>query len=92
MTDEYVKQVKAFEDDLDWEATNPPKLTREQAQLLDAMQQAPRAVSMEADFDAMTWTFQIKNGCRVGCGTYALVWVPNVKLTSGAAAESETKK
>lgn len=60
-----------------WEAALPPRLTREQAEALDRLQQAPRAVSMEADFDAMTWTFKIENGCRTGGGTYALVWMPN---------------
>lgn len=73
--------------DAEWEATNPPKLTREQAQLLDAMQQAPRAVSLGADFGAMTWTFQIENGCRVGGGTYALVWLPNAELRGRPLAD-----
>ena len=64
-----------------WEAAAPPRLTREQAELLDRLQQAPRAVSHEADFETMTWTFKIEDGCRVGGGTYALVWMPNADVT-----------
>ena len=44
----------------------------------DAMEQlrlAPTAVSAVADFDEMTWTFQITRECRVGAGKYALVWL-----------------
>lgn len=37
---------------------------------------APRLESLEADFEKLTWTFQITPGCRVGCGTYALAWLP----------------
>lgn len=37
---------------------------------------APRGISAEADFEKMTWSFEIKQGCRVGGGTYALVWLP----------------
>ena len=36
---------------------------------------APRVVSAEADFEALTWTFKISPVCDVGGGTYALVWV-----------------
>ena len=63
-------------EDEEWESTNPPRITREQARLLDMLQQAPRAVSETADFEEMTWTFRIDHGCRVGCGTYAMVWMP----------------
>jgi len=42
---------------------------------IDALRDAPRVVSEEADFDAMTWTFQIGRDCRTGPGVYALVWV-----------------
>lgn len=64
-----------------WEAAAPQRMTREQAELLDRVGQAPRAISLEADFEKMTWTFQIEDGCRVGGGTYALVWMPNSGLT-----------
>src|SRR5574337_344320 len=37
---------------------------------------APRAVSAEADFERMVWTFQIEQGCRVAAGDYALVRLP----------------
>lgn len=43
---------------------------------IDQLRSAPKAVSAEADFDALTWTFQIGQDCRVGAGTYALVWLP----------------
>lgn len=43
---------------------------------------APRAVSADADFERMTWTFEIEQGCRVAAGDYALVRLtPNVELT-----------
>jgi len=45
------------------------------ATAIDALTKAPRAQSAEADFEAMTWTFQIGPECRVGGGEYALVWV-----------------
>lgn len=49
---------------------------------IDQLRHAPRAVSAEADFEALTWTFQIAPDCRVGAGTYALVWLPpNVEVT-----------
>lgn len=35
---------------------------------LERLRDAPVAVSAEADFDAMTWTFQIAPNCRVGAG------------------------
>lgn len=41
------------------------------------LQEAPRGVSAEADFEAMTWTFKIGPACKTACGTYALVWMPN---------------
>lgn len=41
--------------------------------LMEQISNAPRGVSDCADFDAMTWTFQITDGCRVGGGLYALV-------------------
>lgn len=45
---------------------------------IDSLRSAPRAISAEADFDALTWTFRIARDCRVGAGTYALVWMgPN---------------
>ena len=31
--------------------------------------------SLEADFEKMTWTFQIDEKTPVGRGVYALVWV-----------------
>ena len=42
---------------------------------IDALRDAPRAISDEANFGAMTWTFQIGSDCRAGAGTYALVWL-----------------
>lgn len=44
---------------------------------IERLREAPRAISVEADFDAMTWTFQIGPECKTAAGTYALVWVPN---------------
>jgi hypothetical protein len=52
-----------------------PRLTQEQARALDSLNISPRAVSLEADFEQMTWTFKIEQGCSVGGGTYALVWI-----------------
>lgn len=43
------------------------------ARLQNLIASAPVGVSDSADFDLMTWTFQIRNGCRVGGGHYALV-------------------
>ena len=61
---------------VDW-----PGTIRQAVEELRKVQSAPRAVSAEADFDAMTWTFQIGPQCRVGGGTYALVRLtPNVQL------------
>ena len=49
---------------------------------IDALRAAPMAVSAEADFDVLTWTFKIAPDCRVGAGIYALVCLgPNAKLT-----------
>ncbi len=46
---------------------------------IEQLRAAPVAVSAEADFDAMTWTFQIGSECRISGGVYALVWLrPNV--------------
>ena len=75
-----------------WEAAAPPRLTREQAELLDRLQQAPRAVSHEADFETMTWTFKIEDGCRVGGGTYALVWMPNAQAQPTARSAGRLQR
>ena len=59
---------------------------------IDALRDAPRAISAEADFDAMTWTFQIGPECRTGGGAYALVWMgPNANVTGLAPAQETTK-
>jgi len=51
---------------------------------------APRGVSAEADFERMTWTFEIEQGCRVAAGAYALVLLtPNVEVTGRASAACE---
>lgn len=51
---------------------------------IDALREAPRAVSAEADFDALTWTFKVKPNCRIAAGIYALVWMgPNAEITGG---------
>ena len=44
---------------------------------IEQLNDAPRALSAEADFDALTWTFKITSYHRIGCGTYALVWMGN---------------
>lgn len=46
---------------------------QEEYQARLALKHAPHAVSAEADFDKMTWTFEITSECRVASGTYALV-------------------
>ncbi len=46
------------------------------ARLQNLIASAPVGISDSADFDLMTWTFQISNGCRVGSGHYALVFLP----------------
>lgn len=47
---------------------------------IEKLRLAPVAISAEADFEAMTWTFEIAPDCRVGGGAYALVWMgPNVE-------------
>ena len=67
---------------VDW-----PGTIRQAVEELRKVQSAPRAVSAEADFDAMTWTFQIGPQCRVGGGTYALVRLtPNAEVTGGPLA------
>lgn len=54
---------------------------------IDALREAPRAISAEADFDAMTWTFQFAQNCRIGAGKYALVWMgPNAEITGAPAS------
>ncbi len=53
-----------------------PVPRNEIAELCAVLQNAPRAFSAEADFDLMTWTFEIDQNCRVAAGTYALVWMP----------------
>lgn len=53
-----------------------PAPRKEIAELCAALQYAPRALSALADFDLMTWTFEIDQGCRVAAGTYALVRMP----------------
>jgi len=70
---------------VDW-----PGTIRQAATELRKIQDAPRATSAEADFDAMTWTFQIDQQCRVGGGTYALVWLrPNVGIQRASPASGE---
>jgi hypothetical protein len=41
---------------------------------------APRLTSAEADFEAMTWTFEFPPGTRIAAGIYALVWTGQVTL------------
>lgn len=53
------------------------ELRTELAILRDRIATAPRGISAEADFEKMTWTFEIERGCRVGGGAYALVWLPS---------------
>jgi hypothetical protein len=52
------------------------RLLAEGATAIKQLFEAPRGVSAEADFETMTWTFQIRPECRVAAGTYALVWIP----------------
>lgn len=53
---------------------------------LEKLRGASVAVSSEADFEVLTWTFQIAPDCRIRAGKYALVWMgPNVK---GQAADA----
>ena len=55
-------------------------LRQEGGPAIDALRIAPRAISGEADFDELTWTFKIAPDCRIGAGVYALVWMgPNVQ-------------
>ena len=42
---------------------------------INALRSAPKAVSVDADFNAMTWTFRVASDCSTGGGTYALVWM-----------------
>ena len=61
------------------------RLRAEGGAALAMIREAPLAISEEADFDAMTWTFKIGPDCRTGGGTYALVWMgPNVELRGAA--------
>jgi len=57
------------------DVTEGVALTEEQARILDAVNAAPIAKSLEVDFEnaKMTWTFCINQECRVGAGRYALV-------------------
>ena len=50
---------------------------------------AQTAISAEADFEAMTWTFDITKGCKVGAGPYALVRLqPNTQAKPCGEATS----
>lgn len=54
------------------------KLRADGGGAIDALRIAPRAISAEADFDALTWTFKVMPDCQIGAGIYALVWMgPN---------------
>jgi hypothetical protein len=56
---------------------------------IDALRDAPMAISAEADFEALTWTFQVAPDCRIGAGKYALVRMgPNAELRPTCAASS----
>ncbi|MDE2254311.1 MAG: hypothetical protein KGL42_08625 [Betaproteobacteria bacterium] len=68
--------------DLDDVAAPHPKAAAELATLRaelealrTALRTAPRAESIAADFDGMTWTFQIDSDCKVSAGIYALLRV-----------------
>jgi len=52
---------------------------------IDKLRDAPVAVSSEADFDALTWTFQVAPDCQIGAGKYALVWMGPNDQAEGAA-------
>ncbi len=59
---------------VDW-----PGILRQAADAIRQLRDAPRAISAEADFDDLTWTFKVMPDCRIGAGIYALVWQrPNV--------------
>ena len=94
------EEMMAAELDLDDVAAQSAKAVAELADLRTQLSilrtqiaNAPRGVSDSADFDAMTWTFQIDNGCRVGGGHYALVRLtqtPNSKVSPPREAGNET--
>lgn len=42
---------------------------------LDLIRNAPKAISAGANFEKLTWTFQVAPDCRIGTGAYALVWL-----------------
>jgi hypothetical protein len=52
---------------------------------IDKWRDAPLAVSVEADFESLTWTFRITPTCRVGPGVYALVWIGPNETTHGSS-------
>ena len=93
------EEMMAAELDLDDVAAQSAKAVAELADLRTQLSilrtqiaNAPRGVSDSADFDAMTWTFQIDNGCRVGGGHYALVRLtqtPNAEVTGAAPTNGE---
>ncbi len=60
-------------------------LRAELDELRTALSTAPRAESLSADFDGLTWTFQIAPDCRVSAGVYALVRVSAFEATEDAA-------
>lgn len=54
---------------------------------IDKLRDAPVAISSEADFDSLTWTFRVPPDCQIGAGKYALVWMgPNVAHNRPASA------
>jgi len=55
------------------------------------LQEAPRGISADADFEAMTWTFLIGPECKTGSGTYALVWMPQDKLAAPSQVSDVAK-
>jgi len=91
---EFRNRYKAALASISEEAGLPPTLGPAKGELkrlldqgkaaLEKLRDAPVAVSSEADFDEMTWTFQIAPHCQVGAGAYALVWMgPNALADAG---------
>ncbi len=69
---------------------NTRRAMEESAEALDKLRSAPRALSSDADFDALTWTFKVAPDCLIGAGVYALVWMgPNAEVTGRASAACE---
>ena len=93
----YRKALEGISDEMGLPATMGPakgalkRLLDNGKTAIEKLRLAPVATSAEADFEAMTWKFQIAPGCSVGCGAYALVWLGPNAIVSGLPRKGESE-